>query len=489
MSPGGWKTSVVRAAVGTLVVALLTFAAFKLRMDLASAMPLYMLLVVVQSMTGDLWSAAVVSILSAACLDFFFTEPLFRLYVSDPREVLALIAFIFTALVITRLVSRVRAEATSAKLQKGQLDRLYALSRQLLVLEPEGMMTLKFLEPYHRLFGVTAICAFDAQTAEVHLIGASRELTQKTRQAYIAGRDLNDPHSHLSVRCLRVSGGGKMTGAIGFEGLRESEEVTGALAALTAALVERTKAFRNASVAAAAAQAEIYRSAVLDALAHEFKTPLATILAAAGGIREIGPLGPEQQDMAETVESEAIRLSSLTSRLLRTARLDRENIRPRMETVDLVPLVSRIVSQYSERSPDREILQTGSSDPLEVLADPQLLRIAVSQLVENACKYSAPGSSVTVALDRQGDYAAVRVTNTGSAIPYNERGKIFDRFYRGDAGRSTSGSGLGLFVARKIAIAHQGALELEDQNRLGGPVTFCLTIPVKKETADRVPAA
>ena len=220
------------------------------------------------------------------------------------------------------------------------------------------MMTEKFLEPYRRLFGVTAICAFDAQTAEVHLIGASRELAQKTRQAYIAGNDLKDPKSHLSVRCLRVSGGGKMTGAIGFEGLQDSEEVTGSLAALTAALVERTKAFRSASVAAAATQAETYRSAVLDALAHEFKTPLATILAAAGGIREVGPLGPEQQDLAETVESEAVRLSSLTSRLLRTARLDREEIKPRLEMVDLVPLVSRIVSQYSERSPDRDILQT-----------------------------------------------------------------------------------------------------------------------------------
>ncbi len=483
------RKTLVRAAIGSIGIALLSLICFEVHIDLASAIPLYMLLVVVQSMTGDFGSAAIVSFLSAGCLDFFFTQPLFKLYVNSPLNLLALIAFIFTALVITRLVSRARAEAKSSKLQKDQLDRLYALSQQLLALEPEGMMTEKFLEPYRRLFGVTAICAFDAQTAEVYLIGASRELAQKTRQAYIAGNDLKDSKSHLSVRCLRVSGGGKMTGAIGFEGLQDSEEVTGSLAALTAALVERTKAFRNASEAAAATQAETYRSAVLDALAHEFKTPLATILAAAGGIREIGPLGPEQQDMAETVESEAVRLSSLTSRLLRTARLDREEIKPRMERIDLVSLVSRIVSQYSERSPDRDILQTISPEPLEVYADPQLLRIALSQLVENACRYSVPGSTVTVALNRQGGSVAVRVSNTGSAIPYNERGKIFDRFYRGDAGRSTSGSGLGLFVARKIAIAHQGALELEDQSRSGGTVTFCLTIPIKKETANRVPAA
>jgi two-component system sensor histidine kinase KdpD len=483
------RKTLLRAAMGSVGIALLTLICFEVHIDLASAIPLYMLLVVLQSMTGDFASAAIVSILSAGCLDFFFTEPIFKLFVNSPLNVLALAAFLVTALVITRLVTLEGQQAKSSRIQKDQLDRLYALSQQLLALEPEGMMTERFLEPFRRLFGVTAICAFDAETAEVHLIGASRELAHKTRQAYIAGHDLNDPELHLSVRCLRVSGGGKMTGAIGFEGLQDSEEATGSLAALTAALVERTKAFRNASVASAATQAELYRSAVLDALAHEFKTPLATILAAAGAIREVGPLGTEQQDLAEIVESEAVRLSSLTSRLLRTARLDREEIKPRMETVDLVSLVSRIVSQYSQRSPDRDILQANSPEPLEAYADPQLLRIALSQLVENACKYSVPGSTVTVAVARQGDSITVRVSNTGSAIPHSERGKIFDRFYRGDAGRSTSGSGLGLFVARKIAIAHRGALELEDQNRYSDTVTFCLTIPVRKETANRVPAA
>jgi two-component system sensor histidine kinase KdpD len=279
-----------------------------------------------------------------------------------------------------------------------------------------------------------------------------------------------------------------MTGAIGFEGLQEPEETTGSLAALTAALVERTKGFRKATIAAAATQAEEYRSAVLDALAHEFKTPLATILAAAGGIREAGPLGPEQQDMAETIESEAVRLSSLTSRLLRTVRLDREEIKPRLEVIDLESLAAQLASQYLERSPDRRILLQNPYDRLEVLADPQLLRIALSQLVENACKYSVPGSDVTIGLDRQGDSIAVKISNTGSSIPYNERTRIFERFYRGsDASRSTSGSGLGLYVARKIAIAHGGALELEVEDR--AKVTFSLKIPIGKEAANRVVAA
>jgi two-component system, OmpR family, sensor histidine kinase KdpD len=480
-----------RAGIGSVAVALLTAICYRAHIDLASAIPLYMLLVVVQSMTGDFRSAAIISVLSAACLDFFFTQPLFSLYMTNPLNMLALVAFVVTALVITRLVSLEREQANSSMLQKDRLDRLYKLSQQLLALEPEATMTEKFLEPFHNLFEVTAICAFDAEIAEVHTVGASRfELARKTREAYISGRDFSDTVSHLSARCLRFSGSAKMTGAIGFEGIRDPEETTGSLAALTAALMERTKAFRKATVAAAATQAEEYRSAVLDALAHEFKTPLATILAAAGGIREAGPLGPEQQDMAETVESEAVRLSSLTSRLLRTAHLDREEIQPRMELIDLEPLVAQLASQHSERSPDRRILFEHPHERVEVLADPQLLRIALSQLVENACRYSVPGSTVTIAIDRQGDSAAIKVSNTGSSIPYNERTRIFERFYRGvDATRTISGSGLGLYVARKVAIAHGGALDLEIQNGQSGNVTFCLRIPARKEAENRVVAA
>jgi two-component system, OmpR family, sensor histidine kinase KdpD len=221
---------------------------------------------------------------------------------------------------------------------------------------------------------------------------------------------------------------------------------------------------------------------MLDALAHEFKTPLATILAAAGGLREAGPLGPQQLQMADTVENEAARLGSLTSRLLRTARLDSEEIRPRMELIDLTSLIAPMVSRYSARLPDRRIVLTNPREVVEVLADPELLRLTLNQLIENACKYSLPDSTVTVEIERPEDSVAIKVSNSGSMIPFNERGRIFERFYRGaEAIRCTSGSGLGLYVARKIALAHGGALDLETQDRPNNGVTFCLKLPATKE--------
>jgi len=473
------------ALIGSSAAILLAFICFRIHLDFASVIPLYLLLVVFQSLTGDFRSSAVVAFVSTACLDLFFTAPLFSLRIDHPLNALALAGFILTSLVITRLVARVREEARSAKLQKERLDRLYQLAQQLLGLDPEAPLGEDFLEPFQRLFGIRAVCVFEADSAELHLVGDSQsQLATKTRDTYIRGLDLDDVEARVSVRRLQTSG--HLAGAIGFEGLEDPRETSGALTALTAALLERKIAFHTASDAAAAAQTEIYRSAMLDALAHEFKTPLATILAGVGGLREAGPLTADQEGMADTVENEASRLGTLTSRLLRTARLDNEHIRPRLELVDITAVVAHLIKQYSARSSDRAIFLTDGQEQVQALADPELIRLMVGQLIENACKYSQPGSLVTLAIERQCEFVAIRVSNNGSSIPRNERNRIFERFYRGeDARRSTSGSGLGLYVARKIALAHGGALDLETVEP-ADRVTFCLKLPATKDELQHV---
>jgi two-component system sensor histidine kinase KdpD len=246
-------------------------------------------------------------------------------------------------------------------------------------------------------------------------------------------------------------------------------------------MLERVRAFRSASHAAAEAEAEVFRGAVLDALAHEFKTPLATILAAAGGIREAGPLRREQLELAEMVEAEASRLGLLTSRLLRTARLDREEIKPQLELIDIAELVEHLVDQYSRRGTDRNLSVIHRVEATSVLADAELLRLAVRQLLDNACKYSQPGSSIAVNLEVQNQMAVVRVLNFGSLIRSEERARIFDRFYRGAEGRFLApGSGLGLYVARKIVHAHGGSLDLETETPDNQSTAFLLTLPLAK---------
>lgn len=449
---------------------------------------LFLVVVLLQSLTGSFASSFLVSLEAVGCLDYFFVDPRKSFAIDNGEDVIALLAFLTASLVVTRLVSRVSAEAESTRLQEQRLARLYRLAQQLLAMEPQGEIGTRFLERFRSVFGMMAVCIMDGDTAEVHLAGVSRgNLTEKTRAAYVAGRDVVDPEAGITVRRLLVAG--KTTGCMGFEGLEDADVIADPLAALAATLLERTRALRVASDAAAAAQAEEYRAAILDALAHEFKTPLATILAAAGGLREAGPLQPAQVEMMETVESEAARLGNLTSRLLRMARVEREEVKPRMEVVEPVQLMEKLTDQFARRSPDRRISLLKPRGSLEVRADPELLRLAVSQLLENACKYSQPGSTISVQVEGREDLVEIRVSNTGFPIPAREQHKIFDRFYRGSAAGLTPGSGLGLYVARKIALAHGGALDFTPPRSGDNDISFRLTIPSMKGEIDHVVAA
>jgi two-component system sensor histidine kinase KdpD len=474
---------------GTLGVAFVTALAFRLHLTFATASFCFLLFLVLQSLSGDLAASVIVSFLAVGCLDYFFTEPVFSFEVASRFDLLALVSFLVTGLVIAQLVIKVRAKAESYRAQQEKMLQLYGLAQQLLAAEPDAKRGSWFLEPFLRVFGITAACLFDAVSADVYIAGQPHpDLETKTGEAFIHGRDSDDLAHGISVRRIRI--GGRTIGAVGFEGLEDPTLTAGALAALAAAHLERRHSFVHASRAAANVQSESYRTAILDALAHEFKTPLATILAAAGALREGGGLGAHHLEMAETVESEAARLGRLTSRLIRTARLEREEVKPWIELIDLASTIADTVNYYKKLSSNRHISIVKECDSTEVLADPELVRLAVSQLLDNACKYSAPGCTITLSIVRQGDHLAVRVMSPGNPIPSGERSKIFDRYYRGmDARRNVPGSGLGLFVARKIALALGGSLDLDTELGMADGVAFNLMLPVPENERSDLAAA
>jgi two-component system, OmpR family, sensor histidine kinase KdpD len=474
---GLWRTA--RFCLwGSLGVALLTFLGFHFHITFLSISFCYLLLTVGLALAGDFASSALVSLSSVACLDYFFVEPLFSFQVDSAVDILGLASFLITGLTITRLVTKVRSGTELSRLHHEKLQRLYDLSQQLLALEPDTKGGGQFLEPFRGVLGIRAACLLDAMNAEIYITGDSGDgLEKKTGEAFVRGEDCEDREKGFVARCIRV--GGRTMGAIGFEGLIDSELTAGPLAALAAAHLERAHSFVRISRAAAAAQTESYRSAILDALAHEFKTPLSTIMMAAGALREARSLGKDHAEMAEIVESEAARLGRLTTRLIRTARLEQEEVKPWIEVVDVSSVIAETVDQYARVSADRRISVIKDCESSEVMADPELLRLAVSQLLDNACKYSSPGLGITLTISHENSQIAVRVLSTGNPIPVGERGRIFDRFYRGIDGRRVGpGSGLGLFVARKIAIALGGGLELEANHGAFEGTTFRLELPV-----------
>jgi two-component system sensor histidine kinase KdpD len=351
------------------------------------------------------------------------------------------------------------------------------VARGLLLLKPDQVGGIPALKVFRDASDSVAVCLFDASTAQLSTEGISKhDLAERTRQAYIFGRDTDDATHGVFVRCLRI--GSAMTGAIGFEGSPRSDRISPAFPVLAAQALERAHAFRRASHEAAAAQAEAFRGAILDALAHEFKTPLATVLAVIGGIRESGQLEPEQEEMAGMIESEVSRLSRLTTRLLHTARLDRDELKPRLKPLEIDPFIERVVDRYTAQTHEHHVSVTSCHPTVEVLADRQLLDLALTQLLDNAFKYSLPASAITVSVQAEEGFITTSVGNEGNAIAPDEHDWIFERFYRGARVRNlVSGTGLGLYVARKIAAAHGGSLSLINNGACKG-VVFCLKLPI-----------
>ena len=362
-------------------------------------------------------------------------------------------------------------------LSKARVYRLFQLAQQLLVLEPKLEAGGALLDPFLGVFGTTAICLFDASTTGFFTIGSSTtQLEDQTREAYIAGQDVDDRNAGITTR--RLIAGGRITGAIGFEGLEDPQLTAAPLASLAAAFHERARLRHQTSEAAVAAEIEAFRSAIFDVLGDQFKNALTTILAATGGLRKAGPLSAEQSDMASVVEEEASRLGSVISRLDRIAWLDDGEVRPRMDTTDLAVLVAQEVEECSQKSPDRQIVFAGSSVVFTVLADGELVRLALSQLLDNACSYSGPGSGVLVTIKARDAAVVVNVSAGGKPMPSHERQRIFERSHIGSRAPSfTAGTGLGLYVARKIVVAHGGTLDF-DPERIGNAcVAFRLSLP------------
>jgi two-component system sensor histidine kinase KdpD len=460
---------------GIVVDALLTGICYRLDLNLATTSLLFLLVVVAQALGGGVASSVIASIAAAGFLDYFFVQPVLTWRIADPFDAVALLVFVSTSLIVTTLASKARTEARRAERQRKSLEELYQASQRLLSMAADADVIPALLQTLRQTFALPAVCLFDGTDAEIRIEGESAQLAERTRDRYMIGSDNGEPEGRISTRCLRHDG--RLLGAIGFENLRDPELTVGPLVTLTIATLERARAAQAASRAAAEAKAEVLRAAVLDGLAHEFKTPLAVIVTAAGGIREAGPLAAEQWELAEAIEEEAARLGQLTTRLLRKTEADAEEADLKKQATDLGALIGRVVERYSEQFPGRRIRLERYCEFAEACVDEEMLSLALSQLLDNALKYSRPGSAVVVRLRPRASSLDISVWNRGF-IASGEKYRIFDRFQRGSDGqRTTSGTGLGLYVARKIARAHGGTLEIDPDGPDSEGVTFRLSLP------------
>lgn len=458
-------------------VALLAYAGLVLRVNPMTVSSVYLLIVVAMASFCGFWQASLTSLMAVACLDFLFLPPIFHFDFTDAQDWVALGTFEATALVISRLSAREIHSAREAALHRTGMEKLYELSRHSLLLDlrqPPGPQLLVLI---HRIFGARAVAMFDKSIEREDRVGDwALDEQDIAHDCFLRNVKQDDAATETSQRILQAAS--TPVGALVVRG-KLSTLVVDALASLAAIAIDRHQSFEKEEKADAAKRGEQLRAAVMDALGHEFKTPLTTVQTASSGLLELGGLTELQRELASLIDSEAVRLNELCTRLLLTAKLEADQVSLQTREVNVQELVLGVLASRAAEEV-RGRIEVAMDDPaLAVCVDRGLLAMILTQYIDNARKYSAPGTPIEISARMTHSEVLISVHNFGSSIRIEDRERIFDRFYRTpDVKNSVPGTGIGLSVVKKAAEAHHGHVWVVSDEAAG--TTFFLALPNDK---------
>lgn len=427
-----------------------------------SVCTMLLLVVVMAAATRGDWVLAVLTSISASlALSWYFIDVVGSLRITSVEGGVALATMLISALIVSQLAVRARRRTDEAVRRRNEMERLHQFGSIL--------HAAQTTEEAARDIARGVVDLLD-QTAASLRLGASGPVFEQ-----------GAPHGEPSS--IPIGAG---SGVLRIWGHTLSSEVRHAIANLVGLVLDRARTAEERSRVEAAQRGEELRNTVLNALAHNFKTPLTSIKAAASLLR-VSPDMPEgsRTELVAVIDEEADRLGQLIEESLDVARIEAHRANPRIEACGVAAMISAVAGRISRHLSGREMTTDIPEDLPCVLGDRFLYEQMVLQVVDNAWKYSKPGSPIRIAAERGENGATVilRVWNEGSGIPSEEREKIFDRFYRGAALRSrVEGSGLGLAISKAIAEAHGGAMWLDSDET--GPV-FCFSLPAER-TGDSV---
>lgn len=324
------------------------------------------------------------------------------------------------------------------------------------------------------IFGFEAVAILDADVNEVYQSGAWFPGVEETvRNVFIFETVRDDPETGLIRRVLRVRN--LPIGALLLRG-EAAEAISSQIAALIAISFDRYHAFANEMRMESAKRAEQLRSTVLDSLAHAYKTPLTAIQAAASGLNEMGNLSAAQSAMVALIAEQAAQLNRLTTRLLRTARLEAHSLHA--ELVAIAPLIEDVIAATREHLASMSVKVDLAREDLSLVGDRSLLEAMLTHFVENAGKYADAGTTVTIGAAERPGCVVLSVHNRGPVIPAAERERIFDRYFRSETAEHLApGTGIGLSVAKQAALAHGGQVWVTSSEHEG--TTFFAALPTE----------
>jgi two-component system sensor histidine kinase KdpD len=416
------------------------------------------------ALVGGMAPAVFAAVAGGLLLNYFFTPPLYTFTIAEPEDALALLVMTGVAVAVSLVVDLAARHSAEAARARAEADTLSTLAGSVL---RGGDAVPALLDRLRESLALSSVALERQVDGAWHVIDAAEGRTGEERPAApgepLATLSVTD-ELHLVLRGRTLDS--------------EQARIANVVAAQVEAVLERDQLRAEARAVRAERERTAIRTALLAAVSHDLRTPLAGIKAGASALRSphVTLDAADQRELLEEIEDAADRLQALIDNLLDLSRLDSGAVRPRIAPValdEVVPLALRAVPTASVT------LDVPDALPL-VLADEGLLERALANVIENAVRYSPPGTAVSVSAAAVGRQAVVRIADRGRGVPDEQKDDIFRAFQRlGDA-PSGQGVGLGLAVARGFVEACGGTLDAEDTP--GGGLTLVLTLPLDEES-------
>ncbi len=437
----------------------------------------YLLLILVIASTWGFLEAAVSSLLATLAFNFYFFPPVGTLTIEDPQNWVALLSFLTTSLIASRLSTKARREARDALARQHDIERLYSFSRGILLIGGGEAFPRQLVRRLAETFEFSAVVLFDRRSGEFYRAGPRDfdGLDQQVREAALDGVSFSDERAQRVIAAVRL--GTEPIAALAVEGPNTSASVAQSIANLVAIGLERAKAQEMAQELEAARQSEQLRTTLIDAMAHEFKTPLTLIKGATSAVLAEGEALPENtREQLTIADEEAEHLRDLMDDAIEMARLDTARIEVSLDLANIQTVVREVLASMHAKIDGRPVELAAGGEIPAVPLDRRLVKLALKQLLDNALKYSPPDSPLAIRVEANGETVAVEVTDHGPGISPEEIRRIFERFYRGrTARREVPGSGLGLTIAHSIVDAHHGELTVRSRP---GETAFRMALPL-----------
>ena len=422
--------------------------------------------------------AVAVSLFATAAYNFFFLPPVDTFTIADPQNWLALFAFLTTSVIGSRLSQKAKEEARSARTRQSEMESLFALSRDLLLIESLNRLlntlptlvrsaaradgVVLFLLDGDRIYQDEFTREFDSNRERLRQLALSLSQIHKTAEGSI----------HIPVMA-----GVKPRGLLILWRPHLSLESNQAVGSLVSIAIDRAQALEAVAKSEASKANERLRSLMLDSVTHELRTPLTSIKGASTTLLSSDQLAPEERrELASIIDEEADRLNRLVSRAVEMAQIESGDVHLHLQPADVEDLVRDTQRNcplaYTTHSVTVELPELP-----KIMVDTAMMAKVLCNLIENAAKYSEPLSPILITGEVRDGFLHTSISDRGIGIDESEQGLIFDRLYRSRSiGGRIAGSGMGLAISRAIVESHHGKLTVTSQPGRGS--VFTVSLPV-----------